>query len=467
MWFLIATPATAKPGLKAQGAPSQQPNIVLVLTDDQTIDSLWAMPNVRATLARKGVTIRNAIISDPLCCPSRASILTGRFAGGHGVWGNFKPYAWRSFHDGGLEDHTVAKALQSAGYHTGLFGKYLNGYNLADGFVPKGWDRWFAFDEPNAKYYDYDIVELDADGQVHRRSFGSTSPEYSTSVIGRQAVWFIRHTPASQPLFLYAAVAAPHADSIPAPGDEGAFDGHEWVHSASFDEKNVGDKPRYIRRLPRLTPKQIAKYDLKRQRAAESLIGVDRLVGDLVTTLREEGRLSNTMFVFMSDNGLLLGTHRWGYKVVPYEESIRVPMIVRFDPLLRNTPREGSTSAALVANVDLAPTWASIANTSLDQPADGSSFRRLLAGGAGRRTDVLLESMRYVHPDGTVVPSYCGLRTRDRVYVRYATGEQELYRLDKDPLQLRNLARQHPPALRALKARTRELCVPVPPGFQW
>ena len=464
--MLRSSPGGLRPARAAERAASR-PNIVVIVTDDQRIGMLWAMDGVRQ-LATRGMTFRNAIVSDPLCCPARASLLTGRYAGGHGVWSNAAPYGWQAFHDAGNEEHTVATALQAGGYRTGLIGKYLNGYETAGNFVPPGWDRWFAMSGGTGAYYDYGVVDFDArDGIVERRHFGIDPADYSTSVIGREAVRFIRTTPVGQPLFLYAAVRAPHGPSVPAHGDRGTFDGHVWGHGPAFNERDVRDKPGYIRGLDRFSLAEVQGLELRTQRATETLLAVDRMVVALIEALRDSHRLANTMVVFTSDNGVARGEHRWQYKVVPYEESVRVPLIVRYDPLLRGTSRAGSVADGLVANVDLAPTWAKLGGVVLDAPVDGVTFDGLLAGGAPSRNDVLLESLQFQPDRGPSVPGYCGLRTLHRKYVRYDTGEEEFYRLDKDPAELVNLASSNLPVMASMRLRTQTLCTPTPPGFAW
>jgi N-acetylglucosamine-6-sulfatase len=462
----LSVPSDRIGSARAAGVAGR-PDIVFILTDDQSAGTLWAMPAVQ-DMAARGMSFDDAIISDPLCCPSRASILTGRYAGGHGVWSNRAPFGWPAFHANGDEDHTIATALHAVGYRTGLVGKYLNRYDRAAGLVPTGWDRWFAFNHTNGRFYDYDMVDFDAsDGITDIVHHASLPADYSTDVIGEEAVRFIETTPSQQPLFLYAAVSAPHRPSTPAPGDIGTFNGRVWPHAPSFNEADVSDKPQYIRSLGRFSANAIRMIDQRTQAAMESLLAVDRMVADIVEALRVSGRLGNTMLVFMSDNGFLHGEHRWDFKTVPYEESIRVPLVVRFDPALSGTVRAGTTSDALVSNVDLAPTWAALAGATIGAPVDGVRFDQILSGGPPRRKEVLLESIEIANGAGGVMPAYCGLRMANRVYVRYATGEEEFYRLASDPFQLRNRASDQLPAMAAMRDRTVSLCQPVPPGFSW
>ena len=451
----------------ARAGPPGQPDIVIILTDDQRFDSLWAMNAVRRRLQKPGVTFQNGIVSNPLCCPSRSTILTGRYAGGHGVWSNTGAIGgWSTFHDLGNERRTIATALDDAGYRTGLVGKYLNGYGSAGGAVPPGWDRWFALNDRNSLYYNYSVTDV-TDGVGGTRSFGSFPTDYSTDVFAEEAVSFIEATPAQTPLFLFASLAAPHGPTTPAPQDIGAFDGQVWELPPSVNERDVRDKPRYIRSIPRRDAAGIAKIEKRMQRTAETLLAADRMVNDVVAALKRTGRLSNTMVVFMSDNGNLHLEHRWHYKIVPYEESIKVPFIVRYDPMVRGSELQGTVSEAIVSNVDLAPTLAGLAGATLEGPVDGVDFTRILRGGRPTRKEVLLESVEFSNAKHADVPSYCGLRSARRMYVRYATGEEEFYDLRKDPYQLENVADQQLPRMVRMRNRTRALCVPTPPQFAW
>ena len=232
-------------------APSTEgarPNVIVILTDDQTVGTLQLMPNVRA-LARGGTTFANAFISNPLCCPSRAAILTGLTSGHTGVWtngdGDHRWGGWSSFrhnalnedgspYDGGSnEDRTIAAALSAAGYRTGLYGKYLNHYDLPDGGVappiPPGWTNWFSFVGNNGQYYDYRISDQ---GQLER--YGSAPRDYSTDVLGRAARGFLRSPDiqdGSRPFFLYYAPFAPHGSMVPGPRD------HDVRAAVPFDRR--------------------------------------------------------------------------------------------------------------------------------------------------------------------------------------------------------------------------------------
>jgi N-acetylglucosamine-6-sulfatase len=226
-----------------QGSRTSPPNIVLILTDDQRADTLQYMPNVQRLLVDKGIRFTNGYVVNPLCCPSRASILTGAYSHTTGVYTN-DPHmhgGFPAFRDGS----TIATWLQAAGYRTSLFGKYLNGYGVTT-YVPPGWDQWFATFGDGA-YYDYAAV---ADGDAMR--FGHDPADYGTTVLRDRAVSFIRSTEASQPLFMYFAPHAPHEPAIPESRDRDAFSSEFPRPPISFDERDTSDKPANVRRLARI-----------------------------------------------------------------------------------------------------------------------------------------------------------------------------------------------------------------------
>ena len=177
-----------------------------------------------------------------------------------------------------------------------------------------------------------------------------------------------------------------------------------------------------------------------------------------MSALAETGRAGETLVIFTSDNGLANREYRALGKQIPYDISVRVPMIVRYPP---SVPA-GTFSNALVSNVDLAPTIADFAGVSID--AEGVSMRSLLVDEASSvRTSVLLESLQWA----TTVPTYCGVRTPSFMFVRYATGEEELYDLGQDPWELKNVATSRPNKAAELRSLTQTLCRPTPPGFSW
>ena len=450
-------------GPPAEAATPARPNIVLVVTDDQRRDTLDAMPTVRREVVGRGVTFTEAVVVNPICCPSRATILTGRDSHSTGVYANSGPHGGSDWFD---HADTIAVALQKAGYRTAYLGKYLNGYGgwlppaLDRWFLPPGWDVWLAGSgggDLGDRFTVHGLMARFPDDEAH----------YFTDVLADAAVSFLDQDERT-PFFLVVAPHAPHHPATPAPRHAGAFAGLEPWRPASYDEANVFDKPRWVRAQPRLTPRVKHRLDALRERQLETLLAVDEAVAQILASLRASGRLPNTLVVLTSDNGLHWGEHRLANrKSSPYEESVRVPLVVRWDRVAP-WPR---TDDRLVGNVDLAPTFADAAGATMAR-MDGESLLPLLSereGAAGKpwRSSILVESMRGVQGTVAEVPTYCALRGHRWKYVVYATRDEELYDLAADQAELENLAfdRAHFATRARLRAELVRLCRPEPPGL--
>jgi N-acetylglucosamine-6-sulfatase len=435
--------------VRASSVTRPHPDVVLILTDDQSTNSLMGMSSVRRLLVDQGRRYTEMTVANPLCCPSRSTILTGLFSHHTGVWRNFGSHGgWPAFVGNGNEQRTVAVALQRAGYRTGLIGKYLNNFDSSPfHYVPPGWSRFEAFrDVPfSGAYYDY---RLGNDPKV----FGSDEEDYSTDVLSTRAVNFIWSTPQPRSLFLYFAPYAPHSPSSPAPRDIGSLDGK----LASFHPKSVrapvDDKPAYIRRRRQVRQDVI---DRVRQERRESLMAVDDAVAAIVAALEHSGRLQDTMLIFMSDNGFLTGQHRLIGKTVPYRGATSVPLVIRWDGRVP----AGRIDRKLASNADIAATIAEAAGVSM--ATDGASLL-----GAVRRTGTVLEATDHAKIRR---PAYCGWRTKWWMYVRYASGEEELYSYRRDRQELHNLAAdpRYAQRVQSMKAQAKASCRPTPPGFHW
>jgi arylsulfatase A-like enzyme len=433
---------------------SIKPSIVLILTDDHPAWMLDPLPTVRFDLiGDRGVTFGQATATTPLCAPSRASILTGRYTHNHGVAINYYPYGYWALDD----SSTVATWLHDAGYRTGFYGKYLNGYigNAPRSgytgslpYVPPGWDEWHAFTWLD--WYDYRLANNHAE-----EAYGSAEADYATDVLGAKAVDFIRSS-GDRPFFLYVAPYSPHDPSPPAPRHVGRYAGVPPWRPLSWDEADVSDKASTIQRTNRLTPDQVDFADTLHQKMLEALLSVDDAIAAILQALRETGRDEDTIVVFTSDHGVALGEHRWIGKLCPYEECLRVPFVVRY-PRLVGSPRVDSRQ---VANIDLAPTFAEFAGAEPTSSVDGMSFASLLDGSASQwRTD-LLHEMTW----GFVPPAYRAVRTDRFVYVEYVPAglfpaQAELFDLAVDPSQLTSVDGdpQYHDVQSALAARVREL----------
>jgi N-acetylglucosamine-6-sulfatase len=399
---------------------ARRPNLVLIVTDDQRWDTLEAMPAVRRLLVKGGVTFENAFTTTPSCCPSRVGLLTGEYSHHTGVLdgsaGN-APGGAPAFED----DSSMATWLHDVGYRTGLFGKYLNDYaELPRGYIPPGWDEWVAVAQahPQIRYYDY---ELNENGKIV--PYGDSPSDYSTTVLGKHAASFIG---GDQPFFLYFAPIAPHPPSIPAPQDVGAQLDHIWDQPPSFAEEDVSDKLG-----GGAAPLDLQEVGKIRRDMLRSLLAVDRAVQTIADTVEQAGLSNDTYFLFTSDNGYLWGEHRLLGKVWPYEESIRVPLVIRPPGALATRSVD-----ALALNIDIAPTIAELAGVDPPLPQDGKSLVPLLDRRPGTWRDRFVVEFLGYAPG---VPSYSGIRTHRYLYVEYENGGRELYDLRADPYELRNM----------------------------
>lgn len=412
-----------------------RPNIVLVVTDDLDVPTALELPRLPDLLANRGLSFTRAYASQPICGPSRASILTGQFSHNHGVIGNEPPsqgfVAFRKHEASGL-----APLLKSAGYRTSLIGKYINAYAWGTGnaYVPPGWDDWHGHLSAieDGRFFDY---WMNHNGAYTR--YGSSQHEYSTDVETRLALEFVRGSAGRpEPLFMLLAPQAPH---IPAKYHD--RHGADFRYSVaprlpSFNLGNVTDKPSWVRQIDPLSESQIAWADNLQRFRLRSMRAVEEMIEQVLTSLAETGRLENTFVFFTSDNGLLMGQHRAvAKKGNAYEETIGVPLIVRGP----GVPVGRTDAFALL--IDIAPTLLELAGVALPDSIDGRSLAPFLRGRppAAWRTDVLIENHDY--------GASHALRTADFMYNQQDTGEYELYDMKRDPYQLKNLYRTADPAL--------------------
>ena len=435
----LAAPAFAQPAKRLPRGTSERPNVVTIMTDDQTVESLRVMPQVQRHLVSKGTTFDRSFVSFPVCCPSRATFLTGQYPHNHTVEGLAPP-------EGGYINLDTSSYLpvwlRRVGYRTIHLGKFLNGYgtqNLDQTEVPPGWTDWQGSVDPSTyRYYGYTLNE---NGVLRTYGEGQDPAYYQTDFYGRRASELIEQYAGARPFFLSVNFVAPHHGGgtqeeevesslklpVVAPRHQGAFAGEAPPHDPTYNELDVSDKPPHIQRRAPLTASQ--ETDIRRAyvRRLGSLLAVDDAVARIVRTLRRAGELSNTLIVFTSDNGFFHGEHRIAFgKLLPYEPSIQVPLIVRGPGVPRGQRRD-----QLVENVDVAPTILDAARAKGDPsiPPDGRSLFPLFQDRGLEWGRDLLISAR----GGAV--RYWGVRTYRYLFVEYATGERELYDLELDPYQ--------------------------------
>jgi N-acetylglucosamine-6-sulfatase len=432
-------------GALGQAAASGRPNVVVVETDDQTVESMKVMRNVNSLIAAHGVTFANSLLNFSLCCPSRATLMTGEYAHNHGVWSNQAPNGGFQRFEALHANNNLAVWLHRAGYYTGMIGKYLNQYKNQPP-VPPGWSEWHATAPYEQRVYNYSINN---NGTL--TSYGQDPSDFKDDVLTRKAVDFVdRRAPQAQPFFLWLTYTAPHVGGPPNPNPpQDCKDAakppvryaNTFAHTPlpkppDFNEKDVSDKPEVIRKLPLLTSTQIANIQRKYRCELESLLAVDDGVKQVVDALQAKGELNNTLIIYTSDNGYFHGEHRIADgKQHPYEESIRVPLLMRGPGV-----PQGVTIDPLVVNADLAPTIVDAANARSGIPMDGRSLLPVVTNPASdANRELLVEE-----------PTYKAIRTQRYLYVEYNNGDRELYDLQNDPYELHS---QHDnPAYASVKA---------------
>jgi arylsulfatase A-like enzyme len=462
------------------------PNVILILTDDLAVNdlnprALRHMPNLKSLLIDKGTTFDNAFVTNSLCCPSRATILRGQYTHNHEILSNDPPRGgFQKFRFLGHENSTMATWVKEQGYRTAFFGKYLNGYK--ETYIPPGWDEWYAV---TGNYLSHTfnenghLVSYEPESYYETDVMSDKASDYITRTAGADPPFFT----ANRPFLMWIGTKAPHQPASPAPRDDDSYPAISLPHPPSFDEKDVSDKPDWISDNPPLSLEQKRYMEELYRKRLQSMLAVDDMIGDLVGALHDSGELDNTYIVFTSDNGFHLGQHRLGAgKWTPYEEDIRIPLIVRGPGV-----PEGETLHHMVLNNDLAPTFADLAGAEPPSFVDGRSLVPVLTDDPTPLEDwrqrFVIESVAersgVPHPpfitESTVVPLLTGdplpgnwrrtsaasaqsseewgrpwlkaLRTNNYLYVDYKTGEHELYDLRKDPHELNNMYATAPPEI--------------------
>jgi N-acetylglucosamine-6-sulfatase len=440
--FLMTTASELAKPTPAQAVG--QPNILLFITDNQDARSMdEVMDKVNQHLVQLGTKFTNAHIPHPLCCPSRSSILTGQFNHNNGVLGNTPP-------DGGIsklnQAETLAVWLQNAGYYTGLIGKYLNDYGLTDTNtgdsvpacqeVPPGWDEWYGLVDNKARPNDYALNE---NGQVVMYGTRTLPPEcnatstpsvYETDLFSQKTVDFLNRRASAtdgKPFFFYVSFDTPHM-SQPADRHIGTYSTRPLPTPPSFNEADVSDKPQFIKNKALLTTAEIDTLTNYYHRRLEALLAVDEAVEAAVNALVANGQIDNTVVIFMSDQGEMLGEHRTKGVLYAHEESIKIPFVIKGPNIPAN-----ATNNSLISNIDIAGTILELAQANAGVVMDGRSFVSLLTNPATPwRTTLLLDA----RGDGAIGQNYKGVRTTQYMYNEYPNGDKELYDLVADPYQL-------------------------------
>jgi arylsulfatase A-like enzyme len=481
---LGAALAGASSARQAEGATG--PNVIFILTDDQTASEMAVMPNTQSLLVGQGVTFRRAYASYPLCCPARATLLSGLHMHNHGVRGNLGLYGgWSRFVP--HEPKALPVRTEDRGYYNVHIGKYMNAYTTTGVPplpVPAGWDEWYGKISENSLYFNYSLIEKTGPNDMPSIEFyGGQMSDYQTDAIREKAVDFLDHiTPAQRPFMMNLWFNAPHGPFEPAPRHLFTRAGVRLPKPPGFNEKDISDKPRWLRKQARrrLSKGAIRAIADERKRREEQLLSVDEAVGRLVTDLASEDLLDSTYIIFASDNGFFRGEHRIaGGKYLPYEPSSRVPLVIRGPGIPAGTSDElvslgdvpqtildisgqpdpgldGRSLLPFAQNPALRSTRPVLLEgdtgtgkdaTGLD-PASATSARRASVARVGlARKRGVKDLDQEKNPiaslalaNGNSAPAYKAIRTDRYLYVLYANGQRELYDMKRDPAQLRSVA---------------------------
>jgi len=442
--------AEKRKGHQPVGEGRKRPNVVVIMSDDQDFRSMWAMPQTRKLIGSTGTTFQREAVSFPLCCPSRATFLTGQYPHNNGIQWNNAPGGGYYKLDG---SETLPVWLQQAGYRTVHIGKYLNEYGEQDPYeVPQGWSEWYGGVDPTT--YDYYNYTLNHDGKL--RTYGDSPKDYSTDVLADLASHQIKKSAkGNKPFFLNVAPIAPHTvavasratmegtPAVPAPRDADVFANTPLPAWPNFNEADISDKPALQPYFPtQLSADAIDSLTDHYDGRMGSVLAIDDLVAQVEDSLRQAHVAKNTVVIYTSDNGWVLGEHRLndtdttnrragGVKYVPYEASSRVPLLISGPGFPAGRKVQSPT-----VNADLTSTILDVADAEPGLPQDGISLKGV-ANHPGRTKDrgVLTETF----PNPRLVPTYQSIHTNRYRYDLTQVGLDGLIDLERDPWELQSV----------------------------
>ncbi len=432
---LFALPTLAQP---------TRPNIVFIMTDDHAAHAISSYgskliktPHLDR-LAKEGMRFENAFVTNSICTPSRAVILTGKYSHLNGV---------PVFNHIDNSQPLVSKYLQAAGYHTGMIGKWHLGGNdpkRPDDGKPTGFDYWNILPGQGA-YFDPVMIEM---GQRKKLT------GYATDIITDLSIDFIKQRPADKPFFLMYHHKAPHRNWQPTEQYRKQYENYEPPLPATFDDdykgksdaskqatmhidEDLNDNDLKMKPPAGLSGAALKKWKFTRymQDYLACVQSVDDNVGRFLDFLDKSGLAENTLVIYTSDQGFFLGEHNFFDKRFMYEESLRTPFIIRWPKHIK----AGSVNKSMILNLDFAPTFLAAAGAKIPAEMQGHSILPLLTGKTppNWRTSMYY---RYYHPEHHNVAAHYGVRTmRYKLIYFHKLKQWELYDLQKDPGEMRNV----------------------------
>ena len=393
-------------------------DVVFFLLDDMRADQLDVLEETLERLEPSAVRFDRAYVTTPMCCPERASFLSGGWLPMRsGVLTNNAPMGGATvFYD----ERTLATRLQSAGYTTSLIGKYLNEYDDLGAYVPPGWSRW-AVTNSELGWVNFDVTVGSSTPSAPGETRIEHQPGYITAWQGAEALSVWRSAEGT-PVFVYVAFHTPHNPHIPAPEDVDAFPDFLY-RGGAYEEEDLSDKPAWVQEIPPLTHAEQARTDRANRQRQQALLSADRTMAALIDAVMASPRADRTLFVVSSDNGLLWREHRIEGKGVAYEESVRVPLLIAGPGV-----PPGQIDALVAMNLDLSATIQALAG--LSPEGEGRSLVPTLCAGEDPGRDAIV-----LQAWDTSRGAWSAIVTATDKLIESDDGTLEYYDLVEDPYE--------------------------------
>ena len=444
---------------------TKQPNIIFILTDDQSKDMYEYMPTLQERMVKGGTKFTRYINQNPECAPSRTTILTGKSSHNTKIW-DTDSSSNSDFIKGGFESDTISLLLQKSGYVTHISGKYINGYPFIfndnfnvllpnETYVPPGWDDWNVIPLINGQdgYEQYNYT-MNENGKLNY--YGDDDKDYGTDVIADKAITFINstmQTNPNQPFFMYISTFTPHQPSIYPSRYKDYFLNTAVPQSPNFNQ--LQNKTSFWKICGSLSSYVLKDVVQRYQDMQRCVLAIDDIVDKIYRTLEDLNILNNTYVMLTTDNGFIYGNHRIkGGKITSFEETLTSNMFIT-GPNVRSNYIDFNN---IVSNLDMFQTWADIANITQSfspKSVDGysllplininnitSKWRQIIEiehGLPGYFKNQTNENDKFCYAANAVMPSYFGLRTSRYTYTEYSDGSKELYDIVNDIYSINNL----------------------------